>query len=73
VLFRSAELYERALAINEKVLKVCDTDAARTRHNLAILYDRTGRTEQADCLWAEGRRRYEADLTRITNEKEIAR
>lgn len=45
-------LYERALALRWLLLETGSSDVAKTAHNLALLYEQEGRTDEAHSLWA---------------------
>ena len=51
----AASLYERALALTRRVLGPSHPEVAATLHNLAILRESMGRSDEARALWAEAR------------------
>lgn len=48
-------LYRRAVDIKQRVLGEGHPDVATTLHNLALLLEADGRTEEARSLWAQAR------------------
>ena len=56
---QAEELYQRALAIREKVLGSDHPDTATTLHNLAYLYQDQGKYEQAEALYQRALAIYE--------------
>jgi tetratricopeptide (TPR) repeat protein len=52
-LAQATALYERSLAIKRRVFGPGHTEVAMTLHNLAVLHEAAGRTDDAARLWAE--------------------
>lgn len=51
----AAALYQQVLALQREILGPSHPEVAATLHDLAVLHETMGSTDQAHALWAEAR------------------